>query len=825
MSESKELVSNDRLVRELSIKIRELTRDFDKKFGKASRNSKDKTVRRTRMSIYTDDRENDRFYHKLQSFGIDKDNDEQLREMDKNLARLKKSLERRLRDLRFAREDYEIEDIAAEIQRTFQASPIMQRLNPDILKERIENLKYSPEMSKSDYINLIRAEIKQINFERDSARTVIIANGDPELKKTFDELMRCSALINEEAEYRDNQREVTTRYNELCRGYQTLEKIEQELSEANIPEKRRKQLIELKEKTLKDLRKSMSDKREITEEGRLAVSKEKFTKSLKGEIEALAFQKNALNGIVDPDVVRRDKFTIAKSDCFAIFDNFESLTALENARRKRPILNDNPDFSEYTKRVELKMLMHELTITYQQKVELDKIKARLAELNAKKDLTPAELEERSKLSKQQVDIHRRINSISKNMDRIRTLGKELGIPCVIDGSLDLNSVEQLNSVGISQVEKSMKKQKEQARAERKKVCEKYGVDDTLSDSEVSTAINDRIKEIISKKRQRIIDLEYDETKDVSAPRNTSTINNSSVVPLEFEGSAPKNIPKTSVENRDNGVEDKEDSYGDRKVVQTMQVYDIQSQLDTNDPQYKQRVEFGRVYRYERGKKDGELHFVEEDLEVYLENPKKKLNEILDGLREKVLAEFPSEKELENYCDKLESKEFKGLLSKSPIKRARAKKELIKKLEEVNGDRAAFGYINMAIALNSELLPDAIGETLGRYAQPYGKRESDMAKYVKIKGRSTILGRSEKGEIVSSRLSNVHVESIHQEEKFTSTIDLHSRNDGLVRPFEIEDAEMGRGMGIVNQPVSKEAPKRTRNRRRKNKDKSQDGEIE
>ena len=106
-------------------------------------------------------------------------------------------------------------------------------------------------------------------------------------------------------------------------------------------------------------------------------------------------------------------------------------------------------------------------------------------------------------------------------------------------------------------------------------------------------------------------------------------------------------------------------------------------LNDNITKYKQRVEFGRVYRYERGKKDGELHFVEEDLEVYLENPKKKLNEILDGLREKVLAEFPSEKELENYCDKLESKEFKGLLSKSPIKRARAKKELIKKIEISN----------------------------------------------------------------------------------------------------------------------------------------------
>ena len=89
MSEEKEFISNDRLVRALSIKIRDLTRDFDERFGKASRRAKDKTVRNTRMSIYKDDREDDRFYHKLAVFGVDKDNDEQLRDMDKNLARLK----------------------------------------------------------------------------------------------------------------------------------------------------------------------------------------------------------------------------------------------------------------------------------------------------------------------------------------------------------------------------------------------------------------------------------------------------------------------------------------------------------------------------------------------------------------------------------------------------------------------------------------------------------------------------------------------------------------------------------------------------------------
>lgn len=821
MSNERELKTNDRLVRELSIKIRELTNDFDKKFGKASRTSKDRTVRYTRMSIYTDDRENDRFYHKLKAFGIDKDNDDQLRYMDKNLSRLKKSLERRLKDLRRAREDYEVEDIAEEIQRTLQNSPIMQRLSPDALKERIESLKYSSELSRLDYIALIRAEIKQISFERDSARTVIIANGDPALKKTFDELMKCSEIINEEAEYRDNQRDVTRRYNELCRGYQTLEKITQELSEPNISEKRRNELIEDRKKVLKSIHEAMPGKKYAT--------KEEFLKSLKVEIEDLAFQKNKLNGIVDPDVVERDRFTVIKSDCFEIFDKFENLTALENAKRKRPILNDNPDFAEYTKRIQLKMLMQELALTYQQKAELDKIKARLEELNAKKDLTQEELEERSRLSSQQIAISRKINNISKTMERIRALGQELGIPCIIDGSLDLNSADQLNGIGVSQVEKSMKKQKERALEERKKVCERYDVDANLSDAEVSKAIDEKVKEIERKRRHRIIDLEYDDSQDVNSPRNTSTITNSSVVPLDFEGSAPKSIPNTSVGNKDKDTEqpEREESYEDQKVVQTMQVYDVQSQLDTNDPQYKQRVEFGRVYRYERGKKDGELLFVEEDLEVYLENPKKKLSEILDGLRDKVLAEFPSEKELENYCDKLDNKEFKGLLSKNPVKRARAKRELIHKIEQIHGDKPAFGYINMAIALNSELLPDAIEETLGRVANPYGTRESDMTKYVKIKGRSTLLGRSEKGEIVSSRLSNVHVESIHREEKYSSTIDLSSRNDGMVRPFEIDGQEMGKGMFIVNEPISKEAPKRTRNRSRsrKPKNKSQDGEIE
>lgn len=832
MSEANELVSNDRLVRELRLKIDELSRDFNKRFGKTSRSMDDRRFRNTRMRIDRNAEVSSHFYHKLQEFNIDKDNESELIEMDKNLARLKKSLDRRLKDLRTAREDYEIEDIASEIQRLFQTSPIMKRLLPQDLRQRIESLKYSPEMSKEQYISLIKSEINKINFERDSVRAVIIANSDPELKKTFDELLDCSTRIDEEVEYRDKQKDVTRRYNGLCHGYETLEKIEQELAEPNLSEERRNQLIALREKTLCDLRKVISNKRSISKEGRITVLKADFTKLLRSEIEDLAFQKNALNGIVDPNVVSKDKFIVEKLNSLENFDRLKNWKQVQDFRKKNNIVNENSDYDKYLKSIELKILMQELAITYQQKTERDKIRARLDELNKKTNLTPAELREKERLISELRNINSKINNISKVMDTIRKLGKELGIPCIVDGSLDLHSTEQLNSTGVAQVEVSMKKQKEQARQERKKVCEKYGVDSRLSNAEVYEGINKKVKEIQTKKRHRNIDLDYKKSQDMNAPQNTPNVTNSSVVPLNFEDGAPKKIPTTSVGNKGDAEKDDE-SYKEKKVVRAMQVYDVQTQLDTNDPRYKQRVEFGRVYRYEKGNKDGELLFVEEDLEVYLENPKKKLNEILDGLRDKVLDEFPNEKELENYCKTVKTEEFKGLVSKNPIKRAMAKKSLIKKLDEANPGKPAFGYINMAIALNSELLPDAIDETLGRCSQPYGKRESDMVKYVKIKGRSTILGNTEKGEVVRTRLSNLHIDSIHREEKYTPSIDLTTRNDGMVRPFEIKDAEMDRGTINHEEPVKTNEPQKTneqkksrsRNRNRKRKDKSQDGEIE
>lgn len=812
MSDEKGLISNDRLVRELRIKIRDLSSDFDEKFGKASKSVKDKTVRGTRMSALKDDRDKNRFYHQLEIFDIDKDNNDDLKEMNKNLARLRKALERRLRDLILAREDFEIEDISLEIQKLFQDSPIMKKLLPEDLKQRIENLKYSPEMSKLDYIKLIRAEIKQINFERDSARAVIIANSNPELKKTFDELMKCSEIVNEEATYRNTQREVTSRYNALCHAYKALESIEQELAQPQISEKRRTELIEYRKKVLKDIKEELKDKKYAT--------KEELKELLKSEIEDLAFQKNALNGIVDPFAVKYDKFTVMKLDSFSTLDKIENLTSLEKYKRKNPIVENDPDFSEYAKRIKLKMLMQELALTYQLKAELGKINARLAELNAKKDLTPEEIAERNRLNKQRGEISTKHNMISKRMEEIRKLGNELGIPCVLDGSLDLNSIEQLNSIGVSQVETSIEKQKERMTDKRKKVCEKYDIDASLGDAEVLDAIDKKVKEIELKKRHRIINLDYDQKQDVNAQRSQSIGTNSSVVPLDSEGSVSEKNPNTSIEKGDKEA-DKDDDFKEKKVIQSMQVYDVQTQLDTNDPRYKQRVEFGRVYRYERGEKDGELNFVEEGLEVYLENPKKKLNEILDGLREKVLAEFPNERELENYCDQIENADFKGLLSKSPLKRAIAKNTLLKKIEAANPNKPAFGYINMAIALNSELLPDAIEETIGRHAQPYNKHESDINKYVKIKGRKTLLGRSEKGEIMQSELNKTNIESIRREEKLTSTIDLETRDDGMVRPFEIGAIEVLTPIKENEQPIQK----KTRTRGKKHKSKNKEGEIE
>lgn len=214
-------------------------------------------------------------------------------------------------------------------------------------------------------------------------------------------------------------------------------------------------------------------------------------------------------------------------------------------------------------------------------------------------------------------------------------------------------------------------------------------------------------------------------------------------------------------------------------------YDVNEQINEIGVQ---RIESGKVYRCERiGHKI--LH-VKEDLEIYLKNPKKKLNYVLDSLADKIEEDFEKNEDLKKFMNDEKSKKLKDLTSKNPFTRMKARKNFIEELEKNGG---LLNVANMAIALNSEIIPEDIVATLDRTAQPY-TRDSDMSRYVETKQKGGFLGMGKKDVFEISETAIERAERIARNKEnlgVRSKLKTISQPDGTVRPFEITDEEMGR----------------------------------
>ncbi len=773
---------NDKKVKDLRIKMQEMLDKYSEKFEE----NIDKEVAKKELGAFEGFKNVVENFDILRMYGLlEEDNDIDVKRLAKDMKKLIKELRADLKEASRSGKKSTFREMSEEMQDTLNDSPVIQRLPKEVRDNIMQSFTFNSSMKKDEYIRNVKAEIKQLEEERNA---IIEAGLNPVKVDSFlyNDFIKQQKILQEELDYRDAQIEVTTTYNALCESYKTLEKCKQQLVEPDLSKKEIKKIENARGEALKNIAEYMDSgysESLFDKDGKLVVTEEKLKSVLKEQIQDLAFEKNRLNGIVDDKVVQRDYYAIIKAGILGEIESAKDLLELQKKEKATEEHQKNPDVKEFTKRLRLKMLLEKLKQIYADEAKLKGLRERLEVLKNKpqNQLTPDEIKEMQRLSKKICNISMDVNRISSLINEIMQLGNELGISCIIDGNIDLNSVNQIDSVALPQVNQSIQNQRDEINARVYKVLDRYDIsDDDLRLTTIRVKMNETVDDIRKNRRYRTIDLDYNNSKG-------AIMFNSNPGKTYYSNEPAK---ETSKKHEENDIDEKYEKDDTIAVIKKMNVDYTSLQLDTIDDRYKQRVECGRVYRYARGSGPYELLFISEDLDEYLDDPKKKLDEVLDRLRDRISNELSDGETLEDFCEEnAENKYMKDLLSDNFMKRTIAKKKFIKDLAKANPGNEMLGYANMAIALNSEILPDDIDKTLSRLAQPY-TRESDISKYVVTKEKSGTLGfiRKEEIKISHSKLVDTQ-EQKEQENEMHFEINTRSARDGMVRPFEIENVEM------------------------------------
>lgn len=805
-------MDNDKKVRELRNKIAELT-------SKASEKSNFRKVVRIANQLKDFD-ENSEI---LRMYGVfEEDNMEDIKHLKTDLKVLCRELKSDLKTAMISGKKSTFREMAEEMQYVLSNSPIMQRFPKEEYDNIMQSFTFDSSIRKKEYIRNVKEEIAQFEDDRDmlvklySMQKELSAKNPKQstidAKELYDAFIKQQKKLQKELDYRDAQREITTTYNALCEAYKTLEKCEQGLLQPELSKKEIKELERAKKEALSNIEEYMDSeysKDLFDKDGKLKVSEDKLKSALKEQIQDLAFEKNKLNGIVDDKAVKKDYYDIVKSEVMRELETATNLFELQKKEKETEEHQKNPDVQEYTKKLRLKLVLENLKRIYMNEARLRGLEERLAVLkNKPKDqLTQQEIAEMQKLSKEILEIRNDINKISKEVSRIKQLGSELGIDCIIHGNIDFNSVDQIDNIVLPQVEESIQNQRDEVNLGVHKVLDRYGIyEDDLTLTTVRVKMNEAVDDIRKNRRYRMIDLDYNNTK-------RAIVFNSNPGKIYYSKTTDK---ETSQKDEEKEI-DEDDTIS---VIKKMNVDYTSLQLDTIDDRYKQRVECGRVYRYIRGEGPYELNFVSEDLGEYLDNPKKKLDKVLDGLRDRMIKELGNKEALADFCEEsAENKYMKDILSDNFIKRTIAKKKFIRDLEKANSGNETLSYVNMAIALNSEILPEGIDVTLSRLAQPY-IRESDIKKYTVTRERSSGLGLIHKKETRVSYSKLVDTQKRKEQENgMHFEINTRSARDGMVRPFEFDTVEMW------DYTTARDKQRDSKKSKTKAKAHEQEGEIE
>lgn len=861
-------MDNERALRELRKSIEELTETFNDALAR-------KSGRLRNFDINATGYEDRNMLRRLQDYGVNPRNPDELNQMVRNLNDV-------IRDLRDKRDDLE-EAIARKrdkkpilrgIRATMEGLDVSANISEeerDARKISYNNAKLRAARDNNPDILLrnIDRQLRELAFDRKAAYAMNVIMQNSALRDDYIDLLDMENKLDEEEHYRDAQSKFTQKYNELCKAYMMLEKVERGMGNPNLTPQHQLVMDRDREDAIKKIEDAMKDpsddeRRKDVLGDRTAgddVDVKEVMSKLREEIEHVAFERNALNGIVDDRVLQRDKFDVERVDLQQQLKASYGEPDAKKRADKQKELAKTTELKEYLELLEIKNMINGLNAKIRElqaaETELTRLQglvpspfdAKNPDHVAKKDAANKKLAERNKLksevSKLKKDIFDKVSPL-----KIKGLTKlQLS---------DLDDPANLGKVAFG-LDSKIKSAEKDAAVRRKNALAKYDVKEKKGDKtkELYTKVDAKVSEIRSKYNSRHAsqtlngqeqaarngeaDVGAPQTnpggagspagpargvtpplfgnpsgtgvnpgRSVTSPRGSSGVggytpapSNPTTAPTGTNPGATSpdvSAPQTRDEYRPADYKYRYLGY-QKKIGEVPVQYDLQSQLDELG---KQKIEAGKVYRYEKA--GDKLLYLEEDLSIYVTNPKAKLNSVLDGLRDRLEDEFESKADLKEFLAQDGKEELKDLISKNPLVRMRARREFLKELESNGGSEQ---FANMAIALNSEATPEKINEVIGRKAQPY-TRDSDMHKYVSMKnGRGFLgLGSATKGKIDKSRVNHIASKIERAEASGNrSSLQIRTRTDGMLRPFEISDEEIG-GKRERNHDPSRKGHKRS-----------------
>ncbi|MBQ8299945.1 MAG: hypothetical protein IJX99_08885 [Clostridia bacterium] len=854
-------MDSERALRELRKSIEELTETFNDTLARKNGRLRDFDINSTGY-------EDRAMLRRLQDYGINPSNPNDLNQMIRNLNDV-------IRDLREKRDDLE-EAIARRrdkrpilrgIRSTMEGLDVSANISEeerDARRDSYNNARLSAARSNNPDILIrnINRQLREFVFDRKAALAMSVIMQNPELRENYINLMDMENKLEEEEQYRDDQRRLTGKYNELCKAYMLLEKVERGMENPNLTPQHQLVMERDREDAIQKIEDAMQDPADDARRKNVlgnrapgdTVDIKKVMPKLREEIEQVAFERNALNGIVDDRVLQRDKFAVERVDLQQkLKDSYAEPDAKKRADKQKELAKTK-ELKEYLELLEIKNMINTLN------TKTSELQAAEAELTRLQGLVPSPFDannpdhvaKRDAANKKLADVNKLKGEVAKLKKDIFDKVSPLKMKGLTKLQLsELDDPAKLVKVGDG-LDSRIKSAEKDAADRRKKALAKYDVKERKGDKtkDLFTKVDTKVASIRSRYngRHALQTLNGQEQAardaadgnatpnpvDVNAPQvnpvgpgasGNPTRTTGGVVPPLFgnpggassnpgvrvtqprmsgglggpnpapvnpvaptsanPGPAPADVsaPQTTDEYRPADYKYRYLGY-QKKLGEVPVQYDLQSQLDELG---QQRVEAGKVYRYEKA--GDRLIYLEEDLSIYVTNPKAKLNDVLDGLRAKLEEEFNDKGKLKEFLAQDGKEELKDLISKNPLVRMRARKEFMDALESTGGPMQ---LANMAIALNSEATPEMINEVLGRKAQPY-TRDSDMHKYVKMKEKRGFLGIGSvaKGKVDQPRIMQIANKIEKAEARGNrSSLQIRTQTDGMLRPFEISDEEIG-----------------------------------
>lgn len=612
--------------------------------------------------------------------------------------------------------------------------------------------------------------------------------GSPQRERILDELRELKSVLREESKYRTEQDKLTIDYSKYVRTYNTIEEIERELANPSLTASRRSRLTAKKDDAYTKL--------ESTEPGEgITVSS---LDELKDKIEDVAFKRNELNGVVDPEILKRDK------------KELEKIEKCNNYRKLQYNLN------RLAREIKLlKTLMDELSALPDPSSERD---AKLREIEAQKGVIN--------------NVGTKIKDLSTILD-IKDATFDYDNPDKIKGEDidkakdEVKTAKKLVFDELGKMRKDIKKNVDLGRR-KKEILEKYGISDIKKYDKNPEILNDKVIEIKSNyvpgrvmrtmsEDRRITREESasmpDSSLDEEVPETSSPRGTGSGTPLtppsrpSMAGVASRSNPPTFSGTRgvgtptpppagrstaggipEAGTATRGATRSDVNLPVPSPGYIPRTQvlyeqpigynlLEQVEEPGKQRIENGRIYRFQR--EDDKLVYLSEDIEQYTSKPEKQLRKEMRNIRKRIKSELGKE-EFRRLYEELKGQDsiLSDFMSANPFTRRGAANDIVDDIKDNAGNT---GHVQMLLALKSSVLPSQIESVLKSTKEPY-PYESDLI-LIQEKGklgiRSNVKMYAEPELMKMRRKYNTKNRTINEE---------HYTTDGVLRPFSIDVSE-------------------------------------